>query len=362
MTLVSSLQRPPNRGGDLIPTLRYQRGSKSHTTIASPTTPYSARGSASSRHQARRAPTTRQGAPVRKNRFLQGKLQSVGATFAVAIDMTFKLGLAHLVTVVLSIVLTGSLGSSADAAAAFPVNSNVELTTSQVADFDIRMKDIGSKLQQSGLSAPALLRSQFGFDIQMQSQAVSDSFALKILTVASLFPENFLKSLTSQSPTHLIPIRLNSALETDGHVGPDGHPDCLKVDCFIEFYRGLEIRREDAAISIIAHEFSHLTHAFNPELEKGWRSVGGWIDFGEYARSGQCALDGSNCDTVRQSAIVSIGLVSIYASHNWFEDLAESVNSYCLQKVKLEQISPAKFQFIQDRIFHGGECKQLDFK
>jgi hypothetical protein len=286
----------------------------------------------------------------------------VGATLAVDSHMQFKLELVHLMAIVLSITLTVSLPLSARAVAVYPANSNVELSALQVTGFDLRLIDIAAELHRSGLQASDALRSRYGFDIQMQSKAVSESFALKVLTIASLFPEKFLKSLTSQAPTHLVPISLNSALEADGQVGPDGHPDCRKVGCFIEFYSGLETRREEVAMPLIAHEFAHLIHAMNPELIKAWENVGGWNDFGEYARSGLCALDGSNCEAARLSAIVSIGLVSVYASHNRFEDFAESVNSYCVQKVRLEQISPMKFAFIRDRIFHGQECTKLDLK
>ena len=93
---------------------------------------------------------------------------------------------------------------------------------------------------------------------------------------------------------------------------------------------------------LILHEKAHFlwAHLFDEQLKQDWIKLGGWFENHD-------APDGWS--TTKQ-----IEFVSAYAhGSNPNEDMAESISYYILNPDKLRSRSPAKYEFIQNRIMHG---------
>ncbi|MYF99681.1 T9SS type A sorting domain-containing protein [Candidatus Poribacteria bacterium] len=90
---------------------------------------------------------------------------------------------------------------------------------------------------------------------------------------------------------------------------------------------------------IILHEKAHFLWAylFDEQLKADWIELGGWY------------YDGERWKTTNQTEFVSD-----YAhGENPNEDMAESIAYYIVTPDKLRSRSPAKYEFIQNRIMHG---------
>ena len=95
----------------------------------------------------------------------------------------------------------------------------------------------------------------------------------------------------------------------------------------------------DGIHRLILHEKAHFLwhYLFDDQLKQDWIELGGWKQ------------EGDDWYTTKQTEFVSA-----YAhGNNPNEDMAESISYYIVNPDKLRSRSPAKYQFIQDRIMHG---------
>ena len=93
---------------------------------------------------------------------------------------------------------------------------------------------------------------------------------------------------------------------------------------------------------LILHEKAHFfwAHLFDEQLKADWIKLGGWFENPD---------DKDGWSTTKQ-----VEFVSAYAHGiNPDEDMAESISYYILNSDKLQSRSPAKYEFIQNRIMHG---------
>ena len=133
---------------------------------------------------------------------------------------------------------------------------------------------------------------------------------------------------------------------------------------------------------LILHEKAHFLweHLFDEQLKQDWIELGGWYRISEGAPQDAEADASSACEEATDSLFalfeqdcveLSSGyavpdeaddwattkqteFVSAYAhAHNPNEDMAESIASYIVNPDKLRSRSPAKYEFIQNRIMHG---------
>ena len=112
---------------------------------------------------------------------------------------------------------------------------------------------------------------------------------------------------------------------------------------YIEFMESAFQGQGPAAIHrLILHEKAHFlwAHLFDDQLRADWIELGGWYESPE---------DGDGWSTTRQ-----LEFVSAYAhAKNPNEDMAESISYYIVSPDKLRSRSPAKYEFIQNRLMHG---------
>ena len=133
---------------------------------------------------------------------------------------------------------------------------------------------------------------------------------------------------------------------------------------------------------LILHEKAHFLweHLFDEQLKQDWIELGGWYRISEGAAQDAEADASSACEEATDSLFalfeqdcvdLSSGyavpdeaddwattkqteFVSAYAhAHNPNEDMAESISFYIVNPDKLRSRSPAKYEFIQNRIMHG---------
>ena len=93
---------------------------------------------------------------------------------------------------------------------------------------------------------------------------------------------------------------------------------------------------------LVLHEKAHFLwkHLFDEELKQDWIELGGWYENPD---------DVDGWSTTKQ-----LEFVSAYAhAINPNEDMAESISFYIVRPDKLRSRSPAKYEFIQNRIMHG---------
>ncbi|RKU07430.1 hypothetical protein C6501_17675 [Candidatus Poribacteria bacterium] len=93
---------------------------------------------------------------------------------------------------------------------------------------------------------------------------------------------------------------------------------------------------------LILHEKAHFLWAylFDEQLKQDWIELGGWYENPD---------DVDGWSTTKQNEFVSA-----YAhGKNPNEDMAESISFYIVRPDKLRSRSPAKYEFIQNRIMHG---------
>ncbi len=93
---------------------------------------------------------------------------------------------------------------------------------------------------------------------------------------------------------------------------------------------------------LILHEKAHFLweHLFDEQLKQDWIELGGWYENPN---------DKDGWSTTKQ-----VEFVSAYAHGiNPDEDMAESISFYIVRPDQLRSRSPAKYEFIQNRIMHG---------
>ena len=112
---------------------------------------------------------------------------------------------------------------------------------------------------------------------------------------------------------------------------------------YIEFMESaFKAQGADSIHRLILHEKAHFLweHLFDEQLKKDWIELGGWFENPN---------DKDGWSTTKQ-----VEFVSAYAHGvNPNEDMAESISYYIVNPDKLRSRSPAKYEFIQNRIMHG---------
>ncbi len=112
---------------------------------------------------------------------------------------------------------------------------------------------------------------------------------------------------------------------------------------YIEFMdSAFEAGNLDYTHRLILHEKAHFlwAHLFDEQLKQDWIELGGWYKNPD---------DPDKWLTTKQTEFVSA-----YAhAHSPNEDMAESISFYIIRPDKLRSRSPAKYEFIQNRIMHG---------
>ncbi len=93
---------------------------------------------------------------------------------------------------------------------------------------------------------------------------------------------------------------------------------------------------------LILHEKAHFlwAHLFDEQLRQDWIELGGWFENPD---------DKDGWSTTKQTEFVSAYAHGV----NPNEDMAESISSYIVNPDKLRSRSPAKYEFIQNRVMHG---------
>ena len=112
---------------------------------------------------------------------------------------------------------------------------------------------------------------------------------------------------------------------------------------YIEFMESaFKGRNLDTIHRIILHEKAHFLweHLFDDQLKQDWIELGGW-----YVNPD----DGNGWSTTKQAEFVSAYAHGV----NPNEDMAESISYYIVNPDKLRSRSPAKYEFVRDRIMHG---------
>jgi len=98
----------------------------------------------------------------------------------------------------------------------------------------------------------------------------------------------------------------------------------------------------DSIHRLILHEKAHFLweYLFDEQLKQDWIELGGWYENPD---------DKDGWSTTKQTEFVSA-----YAhGKNPNEDMAESISYYIVNPDKLRSRSPAKYEFIQNRVMHG---------
>ncbi len=112
---------------------------------------------------------------------------------------------------------------------------------------------------------------------------------------------------------------------------------------YIEFMESaFQVQGADYINRLILHEKAHFLweHLFDDQLIQDWIELGGWYENPD---------DEDGWSTTKQTEFVSAYAHGV----NPNEDMAESISFYIVNPDKLRSRSPAKYQFIQDRIMHG---------
>ena len=93
---------------------------------------------------------------------------------------------------------------------------------------------------------------------------------------------------------------------------------------------------------LILHEKAHFLweHLFDEQLRQDWIELGGWFENPD---------DKDGWSTTKQTEFVSAYAHGV----NPNEDMAESISFYIVNPDKLRSRSPAKYEFIQNRVMHG---------
>ena len=112
---------------------------------------------------------------------------------------------------------------------------------------------------------------------------------------------------------------------------------------YIEFMESAFQRTDiDFIHRLVLHEKAHFLwdHLFDEQLKQDWIEIGGWYENPD---------DKDGWSTTKQ-----VEFVSAYAHGvNPNEDMAESISFYIVRPDKLRSRSPAKYEFIRDRVMHG---------
>ena len=112
---------------------------------------------------------------------------------------------------------------------------------------------------------------------------------------------------------------------------------------YIEFMeKGFKDANAASIHKLILHEKAHFLweYLFDDQLKQDWIELGGWYENPD---------DKDGWSTTKQTEFVSAYAHGV----NPNEDMAESIGHYIIYPNKLRSRSPAKYEFIQNRVMHG---------
>ena len=161
----------------------------------------------------------------------------------------------------------------------------------------------------------------------------------ELITLVSMFEEYPQGMLSTQGLRYLVR-RLDG---TPHPINPTAPAVAWTTSGYIEFmesaFKGQGL---DYIHRLILHEKAHFLweHLFEDQLKQDWTELGGW-----YVNPD----DQDGWSTTKQ-----VEFVSAYAhGKNPNEDMAETISYYIVNPDKLRSRSPAKYEFIRDRVMHG---------
>ena len=161
----------------------------------------------------------------------------------------------------------------------------------------------------------------------------------ELITLVSMFEEYPQGMLTTPGLQYLVR-RLDG---TPHPINPNLLAAAWTSAGYIEFMESaFKGRSLDTIHRIILHEKAHFlwAHLFDDQLKQDWIELGGW-----YVNPD----DKNGWSTTKQTEFVSA-----YAhKKNPNEDMAETISYYILNPDKLRSRSPAKYEFVRDRVMHG---------
>ena len=161
----------------------------------------------------------------------------------------------------------------------------------------------------------------------------------ELLVILSMF-EEFPKGMLSTPGLKYLVRRIDG---TDHPLYPNAPAVAWTDAGYIEF---MESAFKEAGYEymhrLVLHEKAHFLwkYLFDEQLKQDWIELGGWYENSD---------DKDGWSTTKQ-----VEFVSAYAHGvNPNEDMAESISFYIVNPDKLRSRSPAKYEFIQNRIMHG---------
>ena len=161
----------------------------------------------------------------------------------------------------------------------------------------------------------------------------------ELMAIVSMFEEYPQGMLTTPGLRYLVR-RLDG---TPHPINPIAPAIAWVTEGYIEFmesaFKGQGL---DYIHRLILHEKAHFfwTHLFDDELKQDWIELGGWYINPD---------DRDGWSTTKQTEFVSA-----YAhKKNPNEDMAETISYYIVNPDKLRSRSPAKYEFVRDRVMHG---------
>ena len=161
----------------------------------------------------------------------------------------------------------------------------------------------------------------------------------ELITLVSML-EEYPQGMRSTPGLRYLVRRLDG---TPNPIHPTAPAIAWVTEGYIEFMESAFKEQDlDYIHRLILHEKAHFLweHLFDDQLKQDWIELGGW-----YVNPD----DRDGWSTTKQ-----VEFVSAYAhKKNPNEDMAETISYYIVNPDKLRSRSPAKYEFVRDRIMHG---------
>ena len=161
----------------------------------------------------------------------------------------------------------------------------------------------------------------------------------ELMALVSMF-EEYPQGMLSTPGLRYLVRRLDG---TPHPINPQAPAIAWVTEGYIEFMESaFKEQGLDYIHRLILHEKAHFlwTHLFDDQLKQDWIGLGGW-----YVNPD----DTDGWSTTKQTEFVSAYAHGV----NPNEDMAETISYYIVNPDKLRSRSPAKYEFIRDRVMHG---------
>ncbi len=161
----------------------------------------------------------------------------------------------------------------------------------------------------------------------------------ELIALVSMF-EEYPQGMLSTPGLQYLVRRLDG---TPHPINPSAPAIAWVTEGYIEFmesaFKGQDL---DYIHRLILHEKAHFfwEHLFDDQLKQDWIELGGWYENPD---------DKDGWSTTKQTEFVSAYAHGV----NPNEDMAETISYYIVDPDKLRSRSPAKYEFIRDRVMHG---------